>query len=94
MPNITLEETIENIIKNLFLTTDKVHNFDRDGIIQFLRLVVYDSLFTFDEKYYIQIDDVAIRPPLGPTLHNAYLSRLEKKWPSECIVDVLLNLCK
>ena len=94
MSNITLEETIENIIKNLFLTTDKAHNFDRDGIIQFLRLAVYDSLFTFDEKYYIQIDDVAIRPPLGPTLHNAYLSRLEKKWPSECIVDVLLNPCK
>lgn len=94
MSNITLEETIENIIQNLFLTTDKVHNFDRDGIIQFLRLAVYDSLFTFDEKYYTQIDGVAIRPQLGPTLHNAYLSRLEKKWPSECIVEVLLNLCK
>ena len=28
--NISLEETLDNIVDNLFLTTDKVHNFERE----------------------------------------------------------------
>ena len=30
--NIPLEETIDNIINDLFLTTDKVHNFEREEL--------------------------------------------------------------
>ena len=34
--NITLEETIDNIINDLFLITDKVHNFEREELKQLL----------------------------------------------------------
>ena len=38
--NIPVEETIDNIINDLFLTTDKVHNFEREELVTF---VAYES---------------------------------------------------
>ena len=76
------------------MATDKAHNFEREGLIQFLTLAAYESFFIFDEKCYTQIDNVAMGSPLGPTLDNAFLCRPEKKCPSECNVDILPNLYK
>ena len=49
--NIPLEETIDNIINNLFLTTDKIHNFEREELKQLLTFVAYESFFIFDGEY-------------------------------------------
>ena len=77
--NIPLEETIDNIINDLFLTTDKVHNFEREELKQLLTFAAYESFFIFDGEYCTQIDDVAMGSPLGPTLANAFLCHFEKK---------------
>ena len=53
--NIPLEETIDKIINNLFLTTDKVHNFERKELKQLLTFAAYESFFIFDGEYYTQI---------------------------------------
>ena len=70
--NIPLEETIENI-NDLFLASDKVHNFEREKLEQLLNLAAYELFFIFDGEYYTQIDGVAMGSPLGPTLGNAFL---------------------
>ena len=78
--NIPLEETIDKIINNLFLTTDKVHNFERKELKQLLTFAAYESFFIFDGEYYTQIDGDSMGSPLGPTLANAFLCHFEKKW--------------
>ena len=77
--NIPLEETIDNIINDLFLTTDKVHDFEREELKQHLIFAAYESFFIFNGEYYTQIDDVAMEFPLGPTLANTVLCHFEQK---------------
>ena len=96
--NTPLEETIDNIINDLFSTKDKVHNFEREKLQQLITFAAYDSFSIFDGEYYTQIDSVAMGSSLGPTLANAFLCHFEKKWLSECkrYVDdifVTFNLC-
>ena len=71
-----------------FLTTDKVHNFERVELEQLLSFASYESFFIFDGEYYTQIDSVTMRSPLGPTLANAFLCHFEKKWLSECPAEL------
>ena len=92
--NIPLEETIDNIINDLYLTTDKVHNFEREELKQLLSFAAYESFFIFDEEHYTQIDGVAIASILGPTLANAFLCHFEKNWLSECPAEFLPGVYK
>ena len=89
---IPLEETIDNIINHLFLTTDKVHNFERKELKQLLTFEYVN--FIFDGKYYTQIDGVTMGSPLSPSLVNAFFFNFEKKWLSECPVKFLPNVYK
>ena len=49
--NIPLEETIVNIINDLFLTNDKVHDFEREELKQLLTFAAYKSFPIFDQEY-------------------------------------------
>ena len=82
--NIPLEETIDNIINDLYLSTEKVHNFEKHELKQPLMFAAFESFFVFDVEYYIQVDGVAMRSPLDPTLANAFLCYYEKKSLREC----------
>ena len=66
--NIPLEETIDNIINDLYLSTEKVHNFEKHELKQLLMFAAFESFFVFDGEYYIQVDGVAMGSPFGPTL--------------------------
>ena len=92
--NIPLDKTIDNIINGLFLTTDKVHNFEREELKQLLTFAAYESFFIFDGEYYTQIDGAAMRSPLGPTLANVFLCHFEKKWLTECTAELLPSVYK
>ena len=92
--NIPLEETIDNIINDLYLSTESVHNFEKHEVKQLLMFVVFESFFVFDGEYYIQVDGVAMGSPLGPTLANAFLCYYEKKWLKECPENFLPNVYK
>ena len=48
--------------------------------------------FTFDNKYYCQLDGVAMGSPLGPTLANVFLCHFEKHWLSDCLQDFCPNI--
>ena len=45
--NIPLEETIENIINDFYLTTDKVRNFEKHKLKQLLMFAAFESFFVF-----------------------------------------------
>ena len=74
-----MEEAIDNTINNLFLTKDKVHNFEPEELKQLLTFAAYKFFFIFEGEHYSHIDDVAIGSPLGPTLANAFLCVISRK---------------
>ena len=76
------------------MSTNKVHNFEREGLKQPLTFAVYESFFIFDGKYYNHIDDAVIGSPLGQTFFSAFLCHFEKKYLSEHSVEFLANVCK
>ena len=76
------------------MTTDKVHDFEREELKQHLTFAAYESFFIFNGEYYTQIDDVAMESPLGPTLANTVLCHFEQKWLLECPVEFLPNVYK
>ena len=41
-------------------------------------------VFTFNNKFYIQVDGVAMGSSLGPTLANIFLSHHEENWLNKC----------
>ena len=43
-----------------------------------------DSYFLFNGKIYNQVDGVAMGSPLGPTLANAFMCHMERKWLAVC----------
>ena len=49
-----------------------------------LNLATKESFFTFNNKFYIQVDGVAMGSPLGPILANIFLSHHEENWLNKC----------
>ena len=58
--NIPLAEIIDNIINDLYLSAEKVHNFEKHELKQLLMSAAFESFFVFDGEYYIQVDGVAM----------------------------------
>ena len=53
--NIPLEETIDNIINDLFSTTDKVHKFKREELKQLLTFTTYESFLFLMENITLKL---------------------------------------
>ena len=58
---------------SLFSNDAKVNNINRIDFEKLLRAALHNDFFNFEGKTYKQIDGVAMRSPLGPTLANAFL---------------------
>ena len=43
-----------------------------------------ESFFMFNNKFYKQIDGVAMGSPLGPALANIFMCNFENKWLKDC----------
>ena len=54
---------------------------DKDAFEKLLTLCSVDTVFQFNQKYFVQKDGVAMGSPVGPLLANIYLSHLEKSLP-------------
>ena len=70
--HIPFDKTIEKCINELFFNNDTVHNFIKDDLKELLEFASYELFFTFDNKYYCQLDGAAMGAPLGPTLANKF----------------------
>ena len=86
--NIPLYETIENCVSGLFSNNDTVHNFIKEDFKEILKFASYEWSFTFDNRYYSQLDDVA----MGSALANAFLCHLEKQWLPDCSQSFCPNI--
>ena len=77
--NIPLNETINNLVNDMFLNQDIVNTFNKRDMFELLSIATKELFFIFDEKIYRQIDGVSMGSPLGPTLANAFLCHYEKQ---------------
>ena len=82
--NIPLDETIAICIEKLYHRKKKVKGMLKRHCTKLLTLATKSSCFTFNNKYYSQIDGVAMGSPLGPTLANVFLSHHETSWLENC----------
>ena len=76
--NITLDETIDIWVNQLFENTDTVEGFTKIELKQLIYLATKDSYFISNGLLYKQI--VAMGSPLGPPLANSFLPYHEKNW--------------
>ena len=84
--NVYLEDTIDKIINDLFLITDKVHDFEREELKQLLTFASYESFFIFDGEYCPQIDGDAMGSLLGPKFANEFLPNVYKRYVDDIFV--------
>ena len=76
-----LDETIDICVKKLFETLDTlVKVISKNDFRDILNLATKKSFFTFNNRFYIQVDGVAMGSPLGPILANILFSHHEKKF--------------
>ena len=61
-----------------------MHGFSKEQMKELLKLASNDSLFIFNNNFYIQKDGCAMGSPIGPSFANAFLCNYEKIWISEC----------
>ena len=76
--NIPLDETTDICVKKLFKTPHPlVKGISKNDFRDLLNLATKESFFTFNNKFYIQIDGVSMGSPLDPILVNIFLSHHE-----------------
>ena len=74
-----LDENIGICVKKLFKTPDTlVKEISKNGFRDLLNLATKQSFFTFNNKFYIQVDVASMGSPLGPILGNIFLSHHEE----------------
>ena len=61
-----------------------VKGVSKNNFRDLLNLASRESFFTFNSKFYIQVDGVAMGSPLGPILANIFLSHHEENWLNKC----------
>ena len=69
---------------SLFSNDAKVNNINGIDFKKIWRAALQNNFFNFKGKTYKQIDGVAMRSPLGPTLANAFLCFHEQVWLNYC----------
>ena len=86
--NIPLDETINICIKKLFQTLETlVKGISKNYFWDFLNFATKESFFTFNNKFYIQVDGIAMSSPQGPILANIFLSHHEENWLNNCPIE-------
>ena len=69
LTNIPLHETIDICRKKLFKTLDTlVEGISKNDFCDLLNLATKESFFMFNNKFYVQVDGVAMGSPQGPIL--------------------------
>ena len=86
--NLSLDETIDICLKKLFRTPDTlVKGISKNDFSDLLNLVTMESIFTFNNKFYIQADGVGMGSPLSPILTNIFLSNHEENRLNKCPIQ-------
>ena len=93
--NIPLDETIDICVKKVFKTLDSlVKEIPKNDFRDLLNLATKESFFTFNNKFYIQVDGIAMGSPQGPILANIFLSHHEENWLNNCPIEFKPSFCR
>ena len=87
LTNISLEETINICVDNLYSDNENPPNIPKHNFRNFLNIATKETFFMFNNKYYKQVDGVAMGSPLGPALANIFMCSFESKWLRDCPND-------
>ena len=68
-----LDKTIEICVNELFKSSQTVSGLNKQHVLEILLLSTNENVILFDQKYYSQIEEVAMCSPLSPTLANIFL---------------------
>ena len=79
-----MAETIDICIDRLYKDDDNTPKIPKDVFRNLLTVATKESFFMFNNKFYKQIDGVAMGSPLGPALANIFMCNFEKKWLKDC----------
>ena len=82
--NVSLDETVEICVNELFKSSQTISGLNKQQALEMLSLTTKENVILFDQKYYSQIDGVAMDSPLGPTLTNIFLCHHETTWLKNC----------
>ena len=82
--NIPLDETIDISIDSLYKDDENSPKIPKDVFRNLLTVATKKSFFMFNNKFYKQIDGVAMGSPLGPALANIFMCSFENKWLKDC----------
>ena len=82
--NIPLDETIDICIDSLYKHDENTPKIPKDVFHNLLTVATKESFFMFNNKFYKQIDGVAMGSPLGPALANIFMCNFENKWLKDC----------
>ena len=85
--NVPLDETIKICIDELFKSEMRVCGLNKKEMFEMLSLTLKQSIILFDNKYYSQINGVAMGSTLGPTLANIFLCYHKNNWLKDCPKD-------
>ena len=77
--NIPLDETIDICVANLYNDNENPLNTPKHDFRNFLHVPAEESFFTFNNKYYKQVDGASMGSPLGPALANIFMCSFESK---------------
>ena len=75
--NIPLNESIDICVDNLYNDNENPPNIPKHDFRNLLNIAPRESFFTFNDKYYKQVDDAAVGSPLGPALANIFTCSFE-----------------
>ena len=64
-----------------------VKRISKNDFRDLLNLATKESFFRFSNKFYIQVDGVAMGSPLGPMLADIFLSPHEENWLNKCPIE-------
>ena len=77
--NILLDETIAICVNNSYNDNENPPNIPKHYFRNLLNIATKESFFMFNNKYYKQVDGVAMGSPLGPALANIFMCSFESK---------------
>ena len=86
--NLPLDETIDLCIQLVYKDTELVQGLNSNEFKQLLKFATKESMFMFNNKYYKQVDGIAMGSPLGPVMANIFLSHSETIWLEQCLEDI------
>ena len=86
--NVPSNETIKICIDELFKSEMTFSGLNKKEMFKMLSLTLKEPIILFDNKYYSQIDRVAMVSLLATTLANVFLCYHESIWLKDCPKDL------